>query len=103
MRAAGCVVNDYADRNFDGHVKRTAARPLASGAVTEKEAQLLFAVLVLLAFLLVLTLNRMTILLSFGGAGAGVGLSLYEALYPSAAGGAGRGVWLVDSDGVCGG
>ncbi|MEB5972272.1 4-hydroxybenzoate octaprenyltransferase [Pantoea dispersa] len=67
MRAAGCVINDYADRNVDGHVKRTAARPLASGAVSEKEAKLLFAGLGLLAFLLVLTMNRMTILLSFGG------------------------------------
>lgn len=64
MRAAGCVVNDYADRKFDGHVKRTANRPLPSGAVTEKEARTLFVVLVLLAFLLVLTLNLMTILLS---------------------------------------
>lgn len=64
MRAAGCVVNDYADRKFDGHVKRTANRPLPSGAVSEKEARNLFIVLVLLAFMLVLTLNRMTILLS---------------------------------------
>lgn len=64
MRAAGCVVNDYADRKFDGHVKRTANRPLPSGAVTEKEAKNLFVVLVLLSFALVLTLNLMTILLS---------------------------------------
>lgn len=64
MRAAGCVVNDYADRKFDGHVKRTANRPLPSGAVSEKEARNLFIVLVLLAFMLVLTLNLMTILLS---------------------------------------
>ncbi|AMO51042.1 4-hydroxybenzoate octaprenyltransferase [Enterobacter sp. FY-07] len=64
MRAAGCVVNDYADRKFDGHVKRTANRPLPSGAVTENEARTLFVVLVLLAFALVLTLNMMTILLS---------------------------------------
>ncbi|MCR4459078.1 4-hydroxybenzoate octaprenyltransferase [Pseudescherichia sp. L3] len=64
MRAAGCVVNDYADRKFDGHVKRTANRPLPSGAVSEKEARNLFVVLVLLAFVLVLTLNLMTILLS---------------------------------------
>lgn len=64
MRAAGCVVNDYADRKFDGHVKRTANRPLPSGAVTENEARVLFVVLVLLAFALVLTLNMMTILLS---------------------------------------
>ena len=64
MRAAGCVVNDYADHKFDGHVKRTAHRPLPSGQVTEKEARTLFIVLVLLSFLLVLTLNTMTILLS---------------------------------------
>ena len=67
MRAAGCVVNDYADRKFDGHVKRTANRPLPSGAVTEKEARILFVVLVVLSFLLVLTLNTMTILLSVAG------------------------------------
>ena len=64
MRAAGCVVNDYADRKFDGHVKRTANRLLPSGAVTENEARVLFVVLVVLAFALVLTLNTMTILLS---------------------------------------
>ncbi|OAT77550.1 4-hydroxybenzoate polyprenyltransferase [Mangrovibacter phragmitis] len=67
MRAAGCVVNDFADRKFDGHVKRTARRPLPSGDVTEREAITLFGVLVLLSFLLVLTLNTMTILLSVAG------------------------------------
>ncbi|MEN4872242.1 4-hydroxybenzoate octaprenyltransferase [Kosakonia cowanii] len=69
MRAAGCVVNDYADRKFDGHVKRTANRPLPSGAVTENEARGLFIILVLLAFALVLTLNLMTILLSVAALG----------------------------------
>ncbi|MCW2481630.1 4-hydroxybenzoate octaprenyltransferase [Candidatus Symbiopectobacterium sp. NZEC135] len=64
MRAAGCVINDYADRHFDGHVKRTASRPLPSGLVSEQSAKVLFVVLVLLAFALVLTLNRMTIWLS---------------------------------------
>jgi len=67
MRAAGCVINDYADRNVDGHVKRTAARPLPSGVVSAKEAKLLFVALCAVAFALVLTMNRMTILLSFGG------------------------------------
>ncbi len=67
MRAAGCVVNDFADRKFDGHVKRTARRPLPSGDVTVREAITLFGVLVLLAFVLVLTLNTMTILLSVAG------------------------------------
>ncbi|WP_459177461.1 4-hydroxybenzoate octaprenyltransferase [Ewingella americana] len=64
MRAAGCVVNDYADRKFDGHVRRTANRPLPSGAISSKQAKILFVGLVLASFLLVLTLNRMTILLS---------------------------------------
>jgi len=67
MRAAGCVVNDYADRKFDGHVKRTANRPLPRGDVSENEARGLFVALALLSFLLVLTLNSMTILLSVAG------------------------------------
>lgn len=64
MRAAGCVINDYADRNFDGHVKRTKARPLPSGMITAKEALALFGMLIFGAFLLVLTLDRLTIQLS---------------------------------------
>ena len=67
MRAAGCVVNDFADRHIDGRVKRTHMRPLASGAVREKEAKILFAVLVLISFALVLTMNALTIWLSFAG------------------------------------
>lgn len=65
MRAAGCVINDYADRKIDGHVKRTQQRPLVSGAVTEKEALQLFALLCFSAFLLVLTLSWQTVALSF--------------------------------------
>ncbi len=68
MRAAGCVINDYADRDFDPHVQRTRLRPLATGKVAPKEALLLFTVLCIMAFALVLLLNRLTILLSFGGA-----------------------------------
>jgi 4-hydroxybenzoate polyprenyltransferase len=56
MRSAGCVINDYADRDFDPHVERTKARPLAAGTVTTREAFALFAVLVVLSFLLVLPL-----------------------------------------------
>src|SRR5690606_18823900 len=67
MRAAGCVINDYADRNFDGHVSRTKARPLASGKIKPREALVLFAVLVALSFVLVLFTNATTIWLSFGG------------------------------------
>ncbi|MFT6351751.1 4-hydroxybenzoate octaprenyltransferase [Neptuniibacter pectenicola] len=66
-RSAGCVINDYADRKIDGHVKRTALRPIPAGVVTAKEALILFAVLMLLAFLLVLFTNIETIILSVGG------------------------------------
>ncbi len=64
MRSAGCVINDYADRAFDGSVTRTRERPLATGLVTPREALRLFAALVLLAGLLVLTMNRLTVLLA---------------------------------------
>lgn len=66
-RSAGCVINDYADRHIDGHVKRTAERPLATGKVTEKEAILLFFGLMLTAFVLVIFTNTLTILMSFIG------------------------------------
>ena len=65
MRSSGCAVNDVADRNFDKHVKRTAQRPVTSGALTVKEALAVGAVLALLAFALVLTTNLPTILWSF--------------------------------------
>ncbi len=68
MRSAGCVVNDYADREFDPHVERTRTRPIAAGRISAREALALFAVLALIAFALVLTLNRLTIALSFAGA-----------------------------------
>ena len=58
MRSAGCVINDYADRDFDCHVERTKARPLTAGKVSTKEALALFAILALLAFALVLILGN---------------------------------------------
>jgi 4-hydroxybenzoate polyprenyltransferase len=61
MRSAGCCINDVADREFDRHVKRTAGRPVTTGAVTVKEALGLGAVLAILAFLLVLTTNAVTV------------------------------------------
>ncbi|MBG0757249.1 4-hydroxybenzoate octaprenyltransferase [Vibrio cidicii] len=67
MRSAGCVINDFADRHVDGHVKRTQQRPLPAGKVTSKEAVLLFLALGITSFLLVLTMNSLTIQLSFGG------------------------------------
>lgn len=72
MRSAGCVINDYADRHIDGSVKRTATRPLATGRVTEKEAKILFIVLISIAFFLVLNLNTYTIVLSFIAAGLAI-------------------------------
>ncbi len=68
MRSAGCVINDYADRDIDRYVARTSDRPLTAGRVTTRETLLLFAVLSLTAFALVLTMNLLTILLSFVGA-----------------------------------
>ena len=65
MRSAGCCLNDVADRDFDKHVKRTAQRPVTSGALSSKEALGLGAVLALLAFGLVLTTNRSTVMWSF--------------------------------------
>ncbi|WP_299770490.1 4-hydroxybenzoate octaprenyltransferase [uncultured Pseudoteredinibacter sp.] len=67
MRAAGCVINDYADRNFDGHVERTQHRPLAAGKIAPRNALILFAGLGILAFVLVCLTNTFTIALSFGG------------------------------------
>ncbi|MFB9213886.1 4-hydroxybenzoate octaprenyltransferase [Vibrio sinaloensis] len=67
MRAAGCVINDFADRKVDGHVKRTSQRPLPSGRVSSKEAISLFLILAVASFLLVLSMNTLTITLSFAG------------------------------------
>lgn len=75
MRSAGCVFNDFADRHFDLYVKRTRDRPLTSGRVSTAEALAVFAAMCLIALGLVLTLNRLTILLSL------VGLAL-AATYP---------------------
>lgn len=64
MRSAGCAINDYADRHVDGHVTRTRDRPLATGRISSREALGVFAVLVGVAFVLVLQLNATTIALS---------------------------------------
>ncbi len=74
-RSAGCAINDYADRKVDGHVKRTAQRPIPSGRVTPKEALALFAGMMLVAFVLVLFTNIETILMS-------IGALLLAAIYP---------------------
>ncbi len=68
MRSAGCAINDYADRSFDPHVKRTKDRPLAAGRISTVEALILFAVLSLAALVLALQLNKFTLLLAVLGA-----------------------------------
>ena len=75
MRSAGCVINDYADRDIDPRVNRTKNRPIAAGKVSADEAMLLFMALCFSAFLLVLTMNTFTILLSLGGV-------MLAAIYP---------------------
>jgi 4-hydroxybenzoate polyprenyltransferase len=67
MRSAGCVINDFADREIDGDVKRTKDRPLVTGLISAKQAMIFFIVLCALAFLLVLSMNMLTIYLSVGG------------------------------------
>jgi 4-hydroxybenzoate polyprenyltransferase len=64
MRSAGCVINDFADRDIDKHVLRTKNRPLTSGKVSEREALLLSAALTIISFLLILPLNNLTLFLS---------------------------------------
>ena len=67
MRAAGCVINDYADRNVDGSVERTKNRPLPAGEIQPNQALILFFLLLCLSLALVLMTNQLTIILSFGG------------------------------------
>lgn len=67
MRSAGCVINDFADRKIDGDVKRTKDRPLVTGLISAKQAMILFIILCAFAFLLVLSMNILTIYLSVGG------------------------------------
>ncbi|MFA6061366.1 MAG: 4-hydroxybenzoate octaprenyltransferase [Gallionella sp.] len=64
MRSSGCVINDYADRHIDKHVERTQHRPITSGRIGSREAVWLAAILAVISFLLILPLNRLTLLLS---------------------------------------
>lgn len=75
MRSAGCIVNDIADRKMDGFVERTRYRPIAAKQITTKEGLILFAILLLCAFLLALMLNKLTLGLAFLGV-------LFAAFYP---------------------
>lgn len=75
MRSAGCVINDFADRNLDGHVRRTHQRPLPAGEVSPTEAVIIFGLLLFAAFIIVMQFNTQTVMLSFFAAGV-------AALYP---------------------
>jgi 4-hydroxybenzoate polyprenyltransferase len=81
MRSAGCAVNDWADRRFDAHVKRTAGRPLATGEVAPWEALVVGAALALCAFLLVLATNRAAILLSLPGAALALAYPFFKRFF----------------------
>ena len=100
MRSAGCVINDFADRNIDPHVKRTRGRPLAARRVSPQEALALFGVLVLLALWLVMQLDNLTVLLLVRGRRAHDQLSVHEALLRAAAVLAGRGLRLGRAHGL---
>ena len=82
MRSAGCIVNDLADRNIDPHVRRTRARPLAARMVSPYEALTLFAVLMVLALLLALKLNALSLKLAFVGAALTISYPLLKRFFP---------------------
>ena len=89
MRAAGCIANDLADRNLDGHVERTRLRPLVTGALTVKEAFALLLLLLAVALGLVALTNPAHHAAVYRWCSAGNGVSADEARYPLATGGAG--------------
>ena len=82
MRSAGCVINDFADRNIDPHVKRTRGRPLAARRVSPQEALVLFGALVLIALWLVTRLDPTTVLYSFVGAGLTISYPFMKRFFP---------------------
>ncbi|MEP7314269.1 MAG: 4-hydroxybenzoate octaprenyltransferase, partial [Pseudomonadota bacterium] len=82
MRSAGCVINDFADRDIDPHVKRTRDRPLAARRISPREALVLFGVLVLLALWLVTRLDTKTVLYSLVGAALTVSYPFMKRFFP---------------------
>ena len=100
-RSAGCAINDYADRNFDGHVARTQHRPLATGALQPRDALLTAAALTVLAFILVLFTNPFTVALAPVAVVLAALYPLYEALPALSPAVPCRGVLLGDPHGLC--
>jgi 4-hydroxybenzoate polyprenyltransferase len=82
MRAAGCVINDFADRDIDPHVRRTRDRPLAARRVTPTEALVLFGVLIAIALYLVTRLNELTIRLAVIGAALTMSYPFIKRFFP---------------------
>jgi 4-hydroxybenzoate polyprenyltransferase len=82
MRSAGCIINDFADRRIDPHVKRTRDRPLAARRVSPQEALVLFGLLVAVALWLVTRLDRHTVMLSFVGAGLTISYPFMKRFFP---------------------
>ena len=82
MRAAGCVINDFADRNIDPHVRRTRDRPLAARRVSPREALWLFAVLITVALYLVTRLDFLTVKLAFIGAALTISYPFVKRVFP---------------------
>lgn len=82
MRAAGCIINDFADRNIDPHVRRTRDRPLAARRVSPREALYLFALLITVALYLVTRLDPLTIKLAFIGAALTVSYPFVKRIFP---------------------
>src|SRR5215469_3569615 len=82
MRSAGCIINDFADRDLDPHVRRTRDRPLAARRVSPTEALTLFAALMLIALLLVTRLNLLTLKLAFVGAALTVSYPFVKRFFP---------------------
>jgi 4-hydroxybenzoate polyprenyltransferase len=82
MRSAGCVINDFADRDIDPHVKRTLDRPLAARRISPREALVLFAALIALALWLVTRLDWLTVLWSFGGAALTLSYPFAKRFFP---------------------
>ena len=100
MRSAGCAINDYADRDFDKHVQRTRERPVTSGRISPREAVWVAASLALLAFVLILPLNRLTLLLSFPAVFLAASYPYHQAFSGDPAGLSGHRVRLRHPDGV---
>ncbi len=98
MRAAGCAINDFADRKVDGHVERTKTRPLATGVISPREAVYVFLALVFASACTLFFFTYRDVLLCIRGLGVSIYISFYETLYPFTASSVRYGIFLGDSN-----